>query len=71
VVEQEIQMCKRRGSSTSASGLIDGTDAPLVHDLALCEVIGAGGYGMVWRGTWKKVTAAVKVRRRWGSSGPD
>lgn len=30
-------------------------------DLVLTELIGAGGFGAVWRGSWKKVTAAIKV----------
>ncbi|GBF94659.1 hypothetical protein Rsub_07395 [Raphidocelis subcapitata] len=35
-------------------------------ELLLSEMIGAGGYGAVWRGSWKKVTAAIKVMYRRG-----
>lgn len=30
-------------------------------DLTLERVIGSGGFGAVYRGTWKKTTAAIKV----------
>jgi hypothetical protein len=40
-----------------------------VTDLVLTDEIGAGGFGKVWRGTWKKVTAAVKVRAGRGGAG--
>jgi hypothetical protein len=41
-----------------------GADAPpaLCQELVLTDMIGAGGFGAVWRGSWKKVTAAIKVR---------
>jgi hypothetical protein len=74
VVEQEILKCKRLTtdssshadrSNSSAEGCGDASD-PAVGGLVLSEVIGAGGYGAVWRGSWKKVTAAIKV---WGRRG--
>jgi hypothetical protein len=68
VVEQEIQMSKRRSSECSLGGSSHGglsgpraAALSLLHELVLTEPIGAGGFGTVWRGTWKKVTAAVKV----------
>lgn len=33
-------------------------------ELALSRLIGLGGYGTVWCGTWRKVTAAIKVGAR-------
>ena len=38
-------------------------------DLALGEHIGSGGFASVWRGTWKKLTAAVKILYARGGGG--
>jgi hypothetical protein len=77
VVEQEIHKCKRltadaggappvaSGSpNPSAHGRAPGRSAhdALATELVLTDLIGAGGFGAVWRGSWKKVTAAIKVR---------
>ena len=35
-----------------------------VDELSLTEAVGKGGFGMVYRGTWKGSVAAIKVRRR-------
>ncbi len=34
-----------------------------IEELALTEIVGKGGFGVVYRGTWKGSVAAVKVRR--------
>lgn len=49
VLQGEIQRNRRR----QASGY--------VNDLVLDRVIGTGGFGAVYRGTWRKLTAAIKV----------
>lgn len=51
VLQQEIRR------STAKSHPIE-----WLNDLVLLEVIGKGGFGVVYRGTWKGATAAVKVR---------
>jgi hypothetical protein len=66
--------CKRLGSgdmSTAAALERSSSDrhaqlaAAACNELVLGDVIGAGGYGSVWRGSWKQVTAAIKVSRTW------
>jgi hypothetical protein len=59
-----------RGSAC-ASGSLGVSTEPLptaggCADLVLSERIGAGGFGAVWKGSWKKVTAAIKVGRAAG-----
>jgi hypothetical protein len=38
-----------------------------VDDLVLMETIGKGGFGVVYKGSWKGSLAAIKVRTWWGS----
>ncbi|KAI8469551.1 MAG: hypothetical protein J3K34DRAFT_279356 [Monoraphidium minutum] len=80
-LEQEIQKSKRLGAvsfdrprscdggsssgAASAAAAAAAAAAPCA-DLVLHEVIGAGGYGTVWRGAYKNVTAAIKVLRSRG-----
>jgi hypothetical protein len=62
VVEQEIIRSKRLSLDVGCGA--DGASAELVApggELVLSELIGAGGFGSVWRGSWKNITAAIKV----------
>lgn len=56
VVQSEIRRNRSRQASSSSS-----LTTSYLTDLVLHKVIGTGGYGMVYRGTWKKITAAIKV----------
>jgi hypothetical protein len=68
-LEQEILYCKRLSGDGAGGSAHSGRASTLVADLVLTDEIGAGGFGKVWRGTWKKVTAAVKVRAGQGGGG--
>ncbi|GBF87377.1 hypothetical protein Rsub_00088 [Raphidocelis subcapitata] len=53
VVQSEIHRNRARSASfTTGTSLVD---------LVLEKVLGSGGYGTVYRGSWKKITAAIKV----------
>lgn len=64
-VEQEILQYKRFSCElptvASSTGDADSRALPPARDLALSDVIGAGGFGVVWKGAWKNMTAAIKV----------
>lgn len=40
-----------------------------IEELSLIEIIGKGGFGVVYKGTWKGSVAAVKVREGGGREG--
>jgi predicted Ser/Thr protein kinase len=54
VLQQEI----RKGSTKKRAG-----QAEWVEDLVLTELVGKGGFGVVYKGSYRGAVAAVKVRR--------
>ena len=48
-------------SSGSGSGLPKLVQRTVAQQIVLCEVIGKGRYGEVWRGSWKGESVAVKI----------
>ena len=64
VVQSEIRRQHSRAAAAAAhaqgaSGSL--SSASVASELQLDKCIGAGGYGSVYRGQWKKTTAAIKV----------
>ncbi|KAI8470351.1 MAG: hypothetical protein J3K34DRAFT_521472 [Monoraphidium minutum] len=53
VLQQEVRRNRGQGAAVAAEGALRG--------LTLCEVVGRGGFGRVYRGRWQKSAAAVKV----------
>ena len=53
VLQQEIRRGRRRSAELSACA-----------DLVVCDAIGRGGFGSVYKGTWHTIPAAIKVRGR-------
>lgn len=58
---KELELLQHSCSSGSGSGLPFLVQRTIARQIVLCDLIGKGRYGEVWRGSWQGESVAVKI----------